>query len=155
LDFGVLSGFSVIDTQNYLAPPGQVAYRLTVNRQLGYLFERFPAFTQTFCARELSELYRQGSRPPVFSIRRPTEDRPSNIALENILLYYLPDTNSLQFKIRTKLISPRLRNLWAGSGDVRDKARFREAVYLGSKLRKARVSHLHVHFDVLLYAAYW
>jgi colanic acid/amylovoran biosynthesis glycosyltransferase len=150
-----LGDLPVIGTQNCLASPGQVAYRLTVDRQLGYLFERFPAFTQTFCARELSELYRQGSRPPVFSIRRPAEDRPSNIALENILLCYLPDTNSLQFKIRTKLISPRLRNLWAGSGDVRDKARFREAVYLGSRLRKARVSHLHVHFAGLASRTAW
>jgi colanic acid/amylovoran biosynthesis glycosyltransferase len=142
-------------TQNYLAPPEQVAYRLKVDRQLGYLFERFPAFTQTFCARELSELYRQGTTPPVFSIRHPTEDRPSNIALENIPVYYLPDTNSLEFKIRTKLISPRLRGLWSGSGDLRDKGRFREAVYLGSKLRKAQISHLHVHFAGLASRTAW
>ena len=144
-----------LKTQNYLAPPEQVAYRLKVDRQLGYLFERFPAFTQTFCARELSELYRQGTTPPVFSIRRPAEDRPSNIALENIPVYYLPDTNSLEFKIRTKLISPRLRGLWSGSGDLRDKGRFREAVYLGSKLRKAQVSHLHVHFAGLASRTAW
>jgi colanic acid/amylovoran biosynthesis glycosyltransferase len=138
-----------------LAVSDRVAYRLKVNRQLGYLFERFPAFTQTFCARELSELYRQGMRPPVFSIRRPAEDRPSNIALENILVYYLPDTNSLEFKIRTKLVSPRLRDVWSGSGDLRDKGRFREAVYLGSKLRKAGVSHLHVHFAGLASRTAW
>jgi len=144
-----------LKTQNSLAPPEHVAYRLKVDRQFGYLFERFPAFTQTFCARELSELYRQGTTPPVFSIRRPAEDRPSNIALENILVYYLPDTNSLEFKIRTKLISPRVRDLWSGSGDIRDKARFREAVYLGSKLRKAQVSHLHVHFAGLASRTAW
>ncbi|HEX3445101.1 MAG TPA: glycosyltransferase family 4 protein [Chthoniobacterales bacterium] len=126
-----------------------------MDRQLGYLFERFPAFTQTFCARELSELYRQGAAPPVFSIRRPAEGQPSNIALENIKVYYLPDTNSLEFKIRTKLISPRLRGLWSGSGDIRDKGRFREAVYLGSKLRKAEVSHLHVHFAGLASRTAW
>ena len=150
-------GHPKLKTQNFifLAVSDQVAYRLTVERQLGYLFERFPAFTQTFCARELSELYRQGTTPPVFSIRRPAEDRPSNIALENILVYYLPDTNSLEFKIRTKLISPRLRGLWSGSGDIRDKGRFREAVYLGPKLRKARVSHLHVHFAGLASRTAW
>jgi colanic acid/amylovoran biosynthesis glycosyltransferase len=138
-----------------IAVPREVAYRLKVDRQLGYLFERFPAFTQTFCARELSELYRQGTAPPVFSIRRPAEDRPSNIALENIQIYYLPDTNSLEFKIRTKLITPRLRDLWSGSGDIRDKGRFREALYLGSKLRKARVAHLHVHFAGLASRTAW
>jgi len=122
---------------------------------LGYLFERFPAFTQTFCARELAELYRQGTSPPVYSIRRPTEARPANIPLENIPIYYLPDTNSLEFKIRTKLVPPRLKELWSGSGDLRDKGRFREAVYLGRKLKKAQVSHLHVHFAGLASRTAW
>ena len=135
--------------------PGQVAYRLTVDRRLGYLFERFPAFTQTFCARELAELYRQGATPPVFSIRHPTEDPPLNIPLEKIHVSYLPDTNSLEFKIRTKLILPRFRRLWAGSGDLRDKGRFREALYLGPKLNRARVSHVHVHFAGLASRTAW
>jgi colanic acid/amylovoran biosynthesis glycosyltransferase len=126
-----------------------------VDRKLGYLFERFPAFTQTFCARELAELYRQGISPPVYSIRRPTEAPPANIPLENIPIYYLPDTNSLEFKIRTKLIAPRLKELWSGSGDLRDKGRFREAVYLGRKLKKAQVSHLHVHFAGLASRTAW
>jgi colanic acid/amylovoran biosynthesis glycosyltransferase len=126
-----------------------------VDRRLGYLFERFPAFTQTFCARELAELYRQGATPPVFSIRRPTEDPPLNIPLENIQVSYLPDTNSLEFKIRTKLILPRFRRLWAGSGDLRDKGRFREALYLGPKLNRARVSHVHVHFAGLASRTAW
>jgi colanic acid/amylovoran biosynthesis glycosyltransferase len=139
----------------FLADFLQVAYRLTVDRKLGYLFERFPAFTQTFCARELAELYRQGISPPVYSIRRPTEARPANIPLENIPIYYLPDTNSLEFKIRTKLIPPRLKELWSGSGDLRDKGRFREAVYLGRKLKKAEVSHLHVHFAGLASRTAW
>ena len=139
----------------FLADFVHVAYRLTVDRKLGYLFERFPAFTQTFCARELAELYRQGTSPPVYSIRRPTEARPANIPLENIPIYYLPDTNSLEFKIRTKLIPPRLKELWSGSGDLRDKGRFREAVYLGRKLKKARVSHLHVHFAGLASRTAW
>jgi glycosyltransferase involved in cell wall biosynthesis len=126
-----------------------------VDRRLGYLFERFPAFTQTFCARELAELYRQGATPPVFSIRRPAEDPPSNIPLEKIHVSYLPDTNSLEFKIRTKLILPRFRRLWAGSGDLRDKGRFREALYLGPKLSSARVSHVHVHFAGLASRTAW
>ncbi len=108
-----------------------------MDRKLGYLFERFPAFTQTFCARELAELYRQGISPPVYSIRRPTEARPANIPLENIPIYYLPDTNSLEFKIRTKLIPPRLKDLWSGSGDLRDKGRFREAVVSGAEIKES------------------
>jgi len=130
-------------------------YRLTVNRKLGYLFERFPAFTQTFCARELAELYRQGSTPPVYSIRRPAESRPASIPLENVPIYYLPDTNSLGFKLRTKLIPPRLKDLWSGSGDLRDKGRFREAAFLGRKLKAAGVSHVHVHFAGLASRTAW
>jgi colanic acid/amylovoran biosynthesis glycosyltransferase len=126
-----------------------------VDRKLGYVFERFPAFTQTFCAREISELYRQGATPPVYSIRRPTEVRPANIPLENIPVYYLPDTNSLEFKIRTKLASSQLKALWSGSGDLRDKGRFREAAYLGAKLKKAQVSHVHVHFAGLAARTAW
>ncbi|MBV8142514.1 MAG: glycosyltransferase, partial [Verrucomicrobia bacterium] len=126
-----------------------------MDRKLGYLFERFPAFTQTFCAREVAELYRQGTAPPVYSIRRPTGPRPSNIPLENIPVHYLPETNSLEFKIRTKLIPSRLKHLWSGSGDLRDKGRFREAAYLGPRLQKARISHLHIHFAGLASRTAW
>jgi colanic acid/amylovoran biosynthesis glycosyltransferase len=133
----------------------RVDYRLTVNSRLGYLFERFPAFTQTFCARELAELYRQGVTPPVFSIRRPIEERPLNIPLNHIPIHYLPDTNSLRFKLKTKLISSRTKHLWSGSGDLRDKGRFREAVYLAPLLRRADVSHVHVHFAGLASRSAW
>ena len=126
-----------------------------MNRKLGYLFERFPAFTQTFCARELAELYRQGATPPVYSIRRPSEPRPGNIALENVPVYYLPDTNSLGFKLQTRLIPARVRNLWCGSGDLRDKGRFREAAFLGRKLKAAGVSHVHAHFAGLASRTAW
>jgi colanic acid/amylovoran biosynthesis glycosyltransferase len=139
----------------FLADFSHVAYRLTVNRKLGYLFERFPAFTQTFCAREVAELYRQGVRPPIYSIRRPVESPPANIPLDNIPVYYLPDTNSLRFKLKTKLIPSRLKNLWSGSGDIRDKGRFREAAYLGSRLRRDGISHLHVHFAGLASRTAW
>lgn len=138
-----------------LADFDHVVYRLTVDRKLGYLFERFPAFTQTFCAREIAEIYRQGSAPPVYSIRRPAGASPANIPLENVAVYYLPDTNSLEFKIKTKLIAPRIKELWSGSGDLRDKGRFREAVYLGPRLKKAQVSHVHVHFAGLASRTAW
>ncbi len=130
-------------------------YRLTVNRKLGYLFERFPAFTQTFCARELAELYRQGATPPVYSIRRPAEAWPANIPLQNVPIYYLPDTNSLGFKLRTKLIPPPLKDLWSGSGDLRDKGHFRAAAFLGRKLKAANVSHVHAHFAGLASRTAW
>jgi colanic acid/amylovoran biosynthesis glycosyltransferase len=139
----------------FLADFSRVIYRLTVNRNMGYLFERFPAFTQTFCARELAELYRQGASPPVYSIRRPTDGRPANIPLDKISIYYLPDTNSLGFKLKTKLIPARFKELWSGSGDLRDKGRFREAAYLGEKLKADGISHLHVHFAGMAARTAW
>ena len=126
-----------------------------MNPRFGYLFERFPAFTQTFCAREVAELYRQGLTPPVFSIRRPVEQRPLNIPLDHIPIHYLPDTNSLGFKLKTRLVSPKIKRIWSGSGDFRDKGRFREAVYLAPLLRRASVSHLHVHFAGLASRCAW
>lgn len=123
--------------------------------EVGLPLRAVPGVSQTFCARELAELYRQGTAPPVYSIRRPTETPPANIPLENIPVYYLPDTNSLEFKIRTKLIAPRLKELWSGSGDLRDKGRFREAAYLGQRLKRVRISHVHVHFAGLASRTAW
>ena len=128
---------------------------MTRYTSLGYLFERFPAFTQTFCAREVAELYGQGLAPPVFSIRRPLDARPLNIPLDHIPIHYLPDTNSLRFKLKTRLVSSRIKQLWSGSGDLRDKGRFREAVYLAPLLRQAGVSHVHVHFAGLACRCAW
>src|SRR5882757_10359383 len=42
--------------------------------RFAYLFERFPSFGQTFCYREVAELYRQGIAPPIFSIRNPKDE---------------------------------------------------------------------------------
>ncbi len=124
-------------------------------KTFAYLFERFPAFTQTFCAREVAELHRQGLKIPVFSIRRPTDPRPINIALDHVPITYLPDTNSLRFKLRTKLVSPKLRSLWRQNDDLRDKNRYYEAIYLGASLRAQGVGHLHVHFAALAARTAW
>jgi glycosyltransferase involved in cell wall biosynthesis len=75
--------------------------------------------------------------------------------LDDISVYYLPHSNGLEFKIKTKLISSRFTNLWSGSGDLRDKGRFREAAYLGPRLQKEGVSHLHVHFAGLASRTAW
>lgn len=123
--------------------------------RLGYLFERFPAFTQTFCAREVAELYHQGLRPLVFSIRSPDKERAVNIPLDSVKIHYLPDTNSVGFKLRTKLIAPRLRRIWSGSGDLRDKNRFYEALYLAHLLRREEINHVHVHFAGLAARTAW
>jgi colanic acid/amylovoran biosynthesis glycosyltransferase len=124
-------------------------------RQLAYLFERFPAFTKTFCAREVAELYRQNYRVPVFSIRRPNDERPVNIPLDEVAIHYLPDSNSPFFKIPTRWAARRFTDYWQKEVDNRDKHRFFEAIYLGNRLKKAGINHLHVHFAGMAARTAW
>jgi glycosyltransferase involved in cell wall biosynthesis len=124
-------------------------------RQLAYLFERFPAFTKTFCAREVAELYRQNYRIPVFSIRRPNDERPVNIPLDEVAIHYLPDSNSPFFKIPTRWAARRFTHHWRKEIDNRDKHRFFEAIYLGNRLKKAGIDHLHVHFAGMATRTAW
>jgi colanic acid/amylovoran biosynthesis glycosyltransferase len=124
-------------------------------RQLAYLFERFPAFTKTFCAREVAELYRQNYRVPVFSIRRPNDERPLNIPLDDVTIHYLPDSNSPFFKIPTRLAAKRFADYWRKEVDSRDKHRFFEAIYLGNRLKKLGIKHLHVHFAGMAARTAW
>jgi glycosyltransferase involved in cell wall biosynthesis len=124
-------------------------------RQLAYLFERFPAFTKTFCAREVAELYRQNYRVPVFSIRRPNDERPVNIPLDEVAIHYLPDSNSPFFKIPTRWAARRFTHHWRKEIDSRDKHRFFEAIYLGNRLKKAGIKHLHVHFAGMATRTAW
>jgi colanic acid/amylovoran biosynthesis glycosyltransferase len=126
------------------------------DRMLAYLFERFPAFTKTFCAREVAELYRQNWQIPVFSIRRPNDERPLNVSLDGVNLHYLPDSNSPWFKIPTRWAARRFTDHWQKDVDSRDKHRFFEAIYLGSRLKRLGIKHLHVHFaGIAARTAWW
>jgi colanic acid/amylovoran biosynthesis glycosyltransferase len=120
-----------------------------------YLFERFPAFTKTFCAREVAELYRQNYRVPVFSIRRPNDERPLNIPLDEVAIHYLPDSNSPFFKIPTRWAARRFADYWQKEVDSRDKHRFFEAIYLGKRLKKLGIEHVHVHFAGMAARTAW
>ncbi|MBV8214180.1 MAG: glycosyltransferase family 4 protein [Verrucomicrobia bacterium] len=127
-----------------------------MRRRLAYLFERFPAFTKTFCAREVAELYRQNLRAPVFSIRHPNDDRPLNIPLNDLDIRYLPDSNSLWFKVLTRLAARRFSHIWNPKQDPRDKHRFYEAVHLGPLLEKEGITALHAHFaGIATRTAWW
>jgi colanic acid/amylovoran biosynthesis glycosyltransferase len=124
-------------------------------RRLAYLFERFPAFTKTFCAREVAELYRQNLRVPVFSIHRPNDDRPLNIPLGGVDIRYLPDSNSLRFKILTRLAAKRFSDIWNPKQDPRDKHRFYEATHLGPLLEKEGIAAIHAHFAGMATRTAW
>jgi colanic acid/amylovoran biosynthesis glycosyltransferase len=126
-----------------------------VPRRLAYLFERFPAFTKTFCAREVAELYRQKLRVPVFSIRKPNDDRPLNISLDGVDIRYLPDSNSLRFKMLTRIAARRFSHVSNPREDPRDKHRFYEAIHLGPRLEKEGITAIHAHFAGLAARTAW
>ena len=124
-------------------------------RRLAYLFERFPAFTKTFCAREVAELYRQKLRVPVFSIRKPNDERPLNISLDGVDIRYLPDSNSLRFKMLTRIAARRFSHISNPKEDPRDKHRFYEAIHLGPRLEKEGITAIHAHFAGLAARTAW
>lgn len=119
---------------------------------LAYVFERFPTFTQTFCVREVAELRRLGLRPLVFSIRDTRgealdEHFPAEL-IESV--HFLPPRDELvavvnAWKDAGELPQEAVLTLrhW---GDVPDKNRVYEAIYVGSKMREAGVAHAHSHF---------
>lgn len=121
---------------------------------LAYVFERFPSFTQTFCAREILELERQGLRPLLFSIRDTRAERPRHFPDD---LYdrvqFLPPEKELvdlvkAWKEENRLPQPFVLALreWKERPDPRDKQRVYEAAWIGQRLLAAGVRHVHAHF---------
>jgi colanic acid/amylovoran biosynthesis glycosyltransferase len=126
-----------------------------------YLFERFPSFGQTFCYREVAELYRQGVTPPIFSIRNP-KDEPAQDWDARIVerVRYLPEEKELLDDVvrsskRGKVASEIIAALdeW---GRRTDFLRLYQAVYVGLRLQKAGISHVHAHFaGMAARTAFW
>ena len=125
-----------------------------------YLFERFPSFTQTFCAREVMELQRQGARLLLFSIRNTGEESVRHFPKELIdQVITLPPIEILTreveaMKERRELPQAIVLTLreWGGRSD---KARLYEAAWIGRKLRAAGVRHVHTHFAGLASRTAW
>ncbi len=113
-----------------------------------YLFERFPAFTQTFCIREVEALCAQGFEFPVFSIRTACSE-PQNTLHCGRPVTYVPErfddvlANDVQFRRSARKAQDLLRKLWGGD---EQKRRIYEALWLGPRLQEAGVRHVHVHF---------
>ena len=126
-----------------------------------YLFERFPSFGQTFCYREVAELYRQGVAAPIFSIRNPkdepTEDWDARIVQR---VHYLPDEKELLDDVRRTSKKGRLPaeivaalDGWSRRTDF---LRLYQAIYIGLRLQEAGISHVHAHFaGMAARTAFW
>ena len=118
---------------------------------LAYVFERFPSFTQTFCAREVLELERQGVRPLLLSIRDTRGETPRHFPDDLYArVHFLPPEKELIDWVRREKEANRLPQeivlslrQWGGRPD---KMRVYEAAYIGQRLRAAGVRHVHSHF---------
>ena len=124
-----------------------------------YLFERFPSFTQTFCFREVEEMFRQKMAPAVYSIRPADEQSAFDPALVQHVSY-LPEGDELTATIRAARAEHKIRsdvweifNQW---GDRGDKMRLYEAAWLGLELKRRGIRHVHAHFaGIAARTAYW
>lgn len=126
-----------------------------------YLFERFPSFGQTFCYREVAELYQQGVAPPIFAIRDP-KDEPSQDWDTRIVkcVQYLPEEKELLDDVRLASKKGKLaREIIAALdewGRRTDFLRLYQAVYIGFRLQQAGISHVHAHFaGMAARTAFW
>ncbi|MDQ2868721.1 MAG: glycosyltransferase family 4 protein [Verrucomicrobiota bacterium] len=125
---------------------------------LAYVFERFPKFTQTFCYREVAEMFRQGVRPAVFSLRQPDPELRQPWAPEIVsAVHQLPEGDEfarLADKESAHLSREIRKTLkkWRGK---RDSLRLHQAVYLGPRLRALGVTHVHVHFAGMAARTAW
>jgi colanic acid/amylovoran biosynthesis glycosyltransferase len=126
---------------------------------LAYLFERFPKFSQTFCYREIAELFRQGVRPAIFSLRAP--DRGPELNWDPAIVsgvYQLPEGDEfarLADEASASLPRTARKTLhkWRGKDDS---LRLHQATYIGVRLQKLGVHHLHVHFaGMAARTAFW
>jgi colanic acid/amylovoran biosynthesis glycosyltransferase len=126
-----------------------------------YLFERFPSFGQTFCYREVAEIYRQGVAAPIFSIRNP-KDEPAQDWDARIVqrVHYLPEEKELLDDVRPASkkgrLAPEIIAALDGWGRRTDFLRLYQAVYVGLRLQEAGISHVHAHFaGMAARTAFW
>lgn len=129
--------------------------------RVGYLFERFPSFGQTFCYREIAELQRQGAELAIFSIRRPT-DEPAQDWDANVVsrVTYLPEEAALVQEIARDISRGALPEKAVQAlkqwGRKTDFLRLYQACHVGQLLRSAGIQRVHAHFaGMAARTAYW
>ncbi len=129
--------------------------------RMGYVFERFPSFGQTFCYREVAELERQGAELSIFSIRQPTGEPPQDWD-ESIIerITYLPEEAELVSEIRRAASAGELPAAAVTAleewGRQPDFLRLYQATYIGLRLRRAGIQRVHAHFaGMAARTAYW
>ena len=129
--------------------------------RFAYLFERFPSFGQTFCYREVAELDRQDVVPPIFSIRNPKDEPPQDWDTQIVeRVHYLPDEKELLEEVRSAAKKRKIGTDIVGAldewGRRTDFLRLYQAIYIGLRLRKMGIDHVHAHFaGMAARTAFW
>jgi colanic acid/amylovoran biosynthesis glycosyltransferase len=129
--------------------------------RFAYLFERFPAFGQTFCYREVAELARQGVAPPIFSIRTPKDEPPQDWDMRLVeRVHYLPGEEHLLREVHRASKKGKLAVEIIGAldewGRRTDFLRLYQAVYVGLRLQEMGIRHVHAHFaGMAARTAFW
>src|SRR6266478_2289216 len=110
--------------------------RSALNREvLAYVFERFPKFSQTFCYREIAELFHQGVQPAIFSLRRPD---------------FGPETTW------DDSITSTVHQLPEGDVFARLADEASSSLAKAARLKKSGVRHVHTHFaGMAARTAFW
>jgi glycosyltransferase involved in cell wall biosynthesis len=129
--------------------------------RVGYLFERFPSFGQTFCYREVAELERQGAEVTVFAIRQPTGEPAQDWDADLIRrVNYLPEEAGLVKEVDRAMGVGQLPSAAKHALEQWDRQpdflRLYQAAYVGLRLQDAGINRLHAHFaGMAARTAYW
>ena len=129
--------------------------------RFAYLFERFPSFGQTFCYREVAELDRQDIALPIFSIRTPKNEPPQDWDRRIVeRVHYLPEEKGLLDEVRRaqrkRMLSAEIVAALNEWGRRTDFLRLYQAVYVGLRLQRMGVDHVHAHFaGMAARTAFW
>ncbi len=124
-----------------------------MSHAFAYLFERYPSFVQVFCYREVSGMQAQKMAPAIFSVREAEGGGFETHAGQRQGVVYLPRKEKLSREVRDlaerkripRTILPQIQQ-W---GAAPDKQRLYEAAWIGYRLRRLGVRHVHAHFGGL------
>ena len=119
--------------------------------EFAYVFERFPSFTQTFCAREVAAIEAARRHPVTFSIRAVSDEAirhfPDDLVRRTTVL---PPADIVAAEVQSlkqrNLLPPHAVVTLRNWGSRPDKNRACEALWIGHRLREAGVRHVHTHF---------
>ncbi len=114
-----------------------------------YLFKRFPVFAQTFVAREVEGMARQGCHPPVFSLQPPEDAaKQEGFAALEKRVCVVPAKARLAVGILAAGLTGKIpaKAFFGGGWSGAAGRHLREALWLGPRLRAAGVRHVHTHF---------